>query len=316
MLSGVTGIIDGLAIANTWHKSLNPRSRDLPFHTEIVSLDGNPVTAVGDLPLHPGRSFRDVEHTDLILLPAFLPLMKKAPRKFHPFFDWLHERRRGNVQIGAMCTGTFLLAESGLLDGKMATTNWYFADIFKKRYPRVRLMPEKIITVDNGLICSGAANAHINLSVYIMKHFGSEELASICSKTLLIDTNRESQAPYMISDFRKDHGDRDVKLAQNWIELNYSEPISIDSLASNIGLSSRHFKRRFKDAVGESPISYVQRVRIEAAKKKLETSMDNINEIILQVGYEDGSSFSRLFKKSTGLTPREYRQKFSRSGEA
>jgi transcriptional regulator GlxA family with amidase domain len=215
--------------------------------------------------------------------------------------------------IGTTCTGAFFLAETGLLDGRVATTNWSFASYFQKLYPDVNLKPERILTEDNGIICSGATTSFLDLCLYIIEKFSSSKLANRCAKSLLIEPNRRSQSPYFIFDYQKNHGDEKVLVAQSYMEEKFTETISVEALASDLGISPRHFKRRFKSATGDSPLSYLQRIRIEAAKLQLETTRESIDEITWQVGYEDSNSFRKLFKKFTGLSPREYRDRFSRT---
>ena len=314
LFSGIIGLIDAFSIANLWHQSMCAEEAPALFGTEVVTADGKPVLAHGDIPVHPHKSVDAVEKADMILIPPFLPHVEPLPRRLGDLLDWITERYRNRTRIGALCTGVFVLAETGLLNGKIATTNWHFARMFQRRYPKVRLKPERILTEDDGLICSAAASSFFNLGLYIIETFGSPELASVCAKAMLVDPNRDSQAPYVISDFQKDHNDAEILKAQTWMEDNYTESIAIDSVAKQVGISPRHFKRRFKSATGESPLNYLQRVRIEAAKKRLETTRENMNEITWQIGYEDSSSFRRLFKKHTGLSPREYREKFSRAG--
>lgn len=313
LFSGVAGLVDAFSIANLWQKALH-KEDDLPlFQTEIVTADGKPVFAHGGIPIYPDKAMTQVTEADVVMIAPFLPNLAPLPDNFNDVRDWITERYSQNNLICAICTGAFLLAETGLLDGKLATTNWQFTRMFKRRYPKVKLKPEMIITMDSGFICSGAATAAHNLGLYLIEKYGSAELASICAKAMLIDPSRDSQAPYMVSDFQIEHNDAEIKIAQKWMETHYKENITIDSAAGYVGISPRHFKRRFKSAVGESPLTYLQRVRIEAAKKSLENTKDNINEITFQIGYEDSSSFRRLFKKFTGLSPREYRDKFQRA---
>jgi transcriptional regulator GlxA family with amidase domain len=269
------------------------------------------VTAHGGFHVHADKSIRDVTETDMIFIPPFLPHVDPMPKSLDAFLSWAVARHRGGTPVAAMCTGTFVLAESGLLDGRLATTNWYFTRLFRQRYPRVRLQTDRMLTEEAGLICSGASTAVFHLGLFVIERFGSPQLAATCAKALLVDPNQSSQMPYMISDFSKGHQDRTIGRAQRWMEARFGEPITIEAVSRAVGLSPRHFKRRFKSATGETPITYLQRVRIEAAKDKLEHSRESVNDITWQIGYEDSSTFRRLFKKHTGLSPRAYRDKFS-----
>jgi transcriptional regulator GlxA family with amidase domain len=210
-----------------------------------------------------------------------------------------------------MCTGVFLLAETGLLQGRIATTNWQIARKFRRRFHDVDLRPEFLLTEDNGLICTGAATAYYNLGLRIIGRYGSAELASACAKALLLDPNRDSQTPYFMLPRQREHNDHDVQKAQRYLEENFSKGVVIDEIARHVRISPRHFKRRFKQATGHAPMQYLQLVRIEAAKMKLETTRETIDEITQYIGYEDSSTFRRLFRQHTQLSPREYRDKFS-----
>jgi len=251
--------------------------------------------------------------TDVILIPGILPpiyfIGNLEQNIKNQIFDW-HKK---NKLIGTICTGSFLLAETGLLNGHEATTNWAYAKYFQKLYPEVNLKPEKILTIDNNFICSGATTAFMDLCLYFIEKFGSPELSAKCAKLLLIDSTRKSQAPYFIFEFQKDHSDEKILNAQIFMEKNISKDISFDMLAKNSGISPRHFKRRFKSATGEPPNLYLQRLRVEEAKKQLETSFESFEKITWNVGYENSNSFRRLFKKTTGLNPLEYRKKFNGS---
>ncbi len=309
--SGVTGIVDTLNIANLlWMTS--PESKGQPlFKTEIISVSGEPVIANGGIALFPEKSIDDVKQTDLIMIPAMLLPFDLKSENVRTAIEWLKKSYTKGTILASTCTGSFLLAETGLLNGKTATTNWHFGNMFKKNYPEVNLRIDKIVTEDQDLICSGAASAFLNLCLYFIKRFGSNRLASICSKTLLIDPDKQSQSPYMLHDFWKNHLDNQILSAQNWMENNFHNKISIDDIAEQAGISPRHFKRRFKKATNETPLAYLQHLRIEKAKQLLESSLETINEITWQVGYEDINSFRRLFKKNTGMSPKEFRNKFS-----
>ena len=312
LFSGIMSLIDALAIANLWRQALNQKDPSPLFEMEIVTEDGKGVRAYGGIPVQPHRSIDEVAQTDLILIPPFLPNINPLPDGLDKLLDWFRDQYKRRTRIGAICTGAFTMAETGLLNGKIATTNWYYARLFQRLYPEVRLMPERILTEDSGLICSGAATAAFNMGLHIIEIFGNEELSLVCAKAMLVDPSRDSQASYVILDLQKRHRDEEVLKAQSWMEANYADNVVMDKVAGYVGLSPRHFKRRFKNATGVSPLGYLQQVRIEVAKRKLETTKENMNEITWQIGYEDSSSFRRLFKKHTGLSPREYRDRFSR----
>ncbi len=310
--SGIYGPIDAFSLANEWHKQLcqDDANEIALFDWDIVSVDGEPVQGDGRVTIVPHCSIQDVDSTDFILIPGFLPPLRfigKVPDKLK---HWLHRHHENNAMVGTICTGTFLLAETGLLDGKTATTNFTFARYFQKLYPSIKLKAERILTEDRGVICSGATTAFLDLCLYLIEKFGYEKLAAICRKALLMEP-RMIQSPYVIFDFQKDHNDSIIKKAQGHMEKEFAEAISVEVLASNLGISPRHFVRRFKNATGDSPLKYLQRIRIEAAKQKLEETGQSINEITQDIGYEDPNSFRKLFKKNTGLSPGEYRNRFS-----
>ncbi len=307
LASGIAGLLDMFAIANMWQASLSGGSEPL-FATEIVSADGRPMLSSGCIQLLPHRSLTEATDTAFVIIPPFIPLPdSKAVNK--PLQNWLVARHEKKTPIAALCTGAFLLAETGLLNGRTATTNWHFARKFRRSFPKVRLDIDRLITEEDGLLCAGAATAQYNLGLRIIGRYGSKELAAICAKALLIDPRRDSQTPYFMHR-REDHHDAEMLKAQRYFEENYDRNIRIDEVANHVRLSPRHFKRRFQNATGCSPISYLQMVRIEVAKQKLESTLESIEEITRQIGYEDSSTFRRLFKSQTKLSPREYRDKF------
>ncbi len=314
-MSSIIGPVDALAMANIWYqRSRKPDMDGAPlFSWDIVSLDGGPVQGEGRIMVQPHKAIHEVHETDFILIPGFLPPLDFMGSIPVTLIDWFRDWHHRDTMIGASCTGTFFLAETGLLDGRLATTNWAFARYFQRCYPQVTLKPARILTQDGGILCSGATTSFLDLSLFLIEKFGSAELASHCAKALLVEPHRRNQSPYVVFDYQKSHSDDKVLAAQERMEDSFDQSMSLDALAEDLGISSRHFKRRFKNATGDSPLTYLQRVRIEAAKQKLETTRENITEITWQVGYEDSNSFRRLFKKFTGLSPREYRERFARA---
>jgi len=313
-MSSISGVIDTFTVANLWCQIDSTSNEECAplFHWDIVTIDGNPVQGAGRIEIKPQRSIHDIKSTDFIFIPGSLPPLDCIGNVPEEISAWIHDWYAKKAMIGTACTGAFFLAETGLLNDKLATTNWMFVKDFEKRYPRVHLKSEQILTEDSGILCSGATTAFIDLCYYVIEKFGSAELSACCSKTLLISPNRLSQLPYAIFDFQKDHTDKKVLEAQIHMEKKFTETISVEELASNFGFSPRNFKRRFKNATGYSPLTYLQKIRIESAKHKLESTMESVDEITYQVGYENSNSFRRLFKKVTGISPREYRDRFTR----
>ncbi len=308
--SSIISLVDAFSIANLWHQNLANEPVSPLFETQIVSTDGKPVLAQGNVRLETDLSIHDVDRTDCVVISPLLPNITPLPQDLDVLRQWLEKMKAQNTLIAAVCTGAFLLAQMGLLDGKKATTNWQFARLFKKQFPRVRLVSEDILTEDDNIICTGAATAVNNLSLHLISRYGSRKLVNVCSKALLIDPNRSSQASYTMSIPFRSHGDMQVLKAQELIESAYASIKTIDDIARNVGISPRHFKRRFKKATGDLPLKYLQKVRIDAAKEWLETTHETIDKITGSVGYSDISSFSRLFKQHTQISPKIYREKF------
>jgi transcriptional regulator GlxA family with amidase domain len=203
-----------------------------------------------------------------------------------------------------------LLASTGLLNGKKCSTHWNAANEFRSMFPEVELVDGSIITEANGIYSSGGANSYWNLLLYLVEKYTDRDTAILASKYFAIDIDRESQASFMLFQGQKDHGDAAIVTVQDFIEANYNEKITVDLLAEQVALGRRSFERRFKKATNNSVVEYVQRVKIEAAKRSFESSQKNINEVMYDIGYTDTKAFRTIFKKITGLTPIEYRNKY------
>lgn len=308
----VLGTLDILAFANIqWPDFKEEGDEDELFDIKILSPNNQSVSSFSGHAITPHFSLDEAGDFDLVFIPGFLGDWKRILANEEHIIGWTKEQHSRGAVVSAVCNGNMLLAETGLLNGKEATTHWSLTHDFKDRYPYVTLRPEKIL-IDSGDVISGAGvTAYLNMALYLVSRFGSPELASTCSKVFLIDSGRKIQQPYEIFSEPRSHGDNDILQIQEWLEDHYTEPLSVDTIAEQNNLSRRTFTRRFKKATGDSPIEYLQRIRVEKAKRMLEGTQATFAEITWKVGYSDVSSFQKLFKQYAGLSPREYRNKFS-----
>ncbi|WP_293307615.1 GlxA family transcriptional regulator [Pedobacter sp. UBA5917] len=255
---------------------------------------------------HPG----EIKKTDCIIIPAFDP-EEEAITKYAAALNWVADQHRKGTEVASLCSGAFLLAASGLLDGKPCSTHWRAADLFKKMFPKAQLAMDKIITDHQGVYTSGGTMSAFNLCLYLVeKHLG-REAALFCTKLMQLDIERHSQSPFQIFTGLKKHTDDIIRDIQEFIEMNTSEKITVDFLADKCNMDRVNFSRRFKKATKLPPIDYIQQIKIEAAKRALEKGTKNINEIMYSVGYIDAKAFRTIFKKISGLSPTEYKAKFS-----
>jgi transcriptional regulator GlxA family with amidase domain len=232
------------------------------------------------------------------------------------FVPWMVKQYKAGAELVSLCIGAFLLASTGLLKGRSCTTHWLAADEFRLMFPDVKVMPYKIITDEGGIYTSGGAYSSLNLILYLVEKFAGRDMAIKSSKMFEIDIERNSQSLFMMFHGQKDHDDDVIKRAQEFIEHNYSGKITVDQLASNLALSRRHLERRFKKATSNTVVEYMQRVRVEAAKMSLETMRENVNEVMYNVGYTDTKAFRETFKRITGVSPIEYRNKYNKDAKA
>ena len=258
------------------------------------------------------RLLKDVKKTDLIIIPAMYGDLQKAIELNKEFIPWILNQYKAGAEVASLCLGAFLLASTGLLDGKKCATHWLAANIFRKMFPKVNLQEDKIITDENRIYSSGGAYSSLNLILYLVEKYAGRDIAVFCSKAFQIDIQRDSQSPFTIFIGQKEHEDEPVKKAQEFIESNFQKKISVDQLATMFALSRRNLERRFKKATSNTVIEYVQRVKIEAAKLSLESSRNNVNEVMYKVGYSDTKAFRTTFRKITGLSPIQYRNKYNR----
>jgi transcriptional regulator GlxA family with amidase domain len=229
------------------------------------------------------------------------------------FLPWIIDQYNRGAEVASLCVGAFFLASTGLLNGKKCSTHWKFAEQFREMFPEVNLQDGRIVTEEDRLYTSGGATSYWNLLLHLIEKYAGREMAIMASKVYALEIDRKSQSPFAIFNGQKKHEDEPIKQAQEFIEANLTEKISVDSLATNFAIGRRHFERRFKSATNNTPLEYIQRVKIEAAKKKFENSDMNVTEVMYEVGYGDSKAFRTVFKKFTGLSPNEYRNKYNLS---
>lgn len=295
------------------NKILNDMGKTPVVNVQLVGLTKEVSQRKRMFTINPDVLINDVKKTDLIIIPAIHGDPQKVMNENKEFVPWILEQYKSGAEIASFCIGSFFLANTGLLNGKPATTHWGYANEFRAMFPEINLLDDKIMTEKDGIYTSGGAYSYLNLVLYLIeKHFG-RQLSVIIAKSFMIDIDRTSQSPFIIFKGQKAHDDDAIKKAQEIIETNYQDKLTVDQIASKIALSRRNFERRFKKATANTVMEYIQRVKIEAAKINLESSRQNVNEVMSKVGYSDPKAFRVTFKKITGLSPIEYRNKYVRS---
>jgi transcriptional regulator GlxA family with amidase domain len=302
--SAITGISDLLSTAGVTWSYIHGEQTEQKFKVEIATLDGSPIRCANDIEIKAHKALHEIEKTDVLLIPTIGGNISQTLKMNQALLPWIKQQHALGADIASNCTGAFLLAESGLLDHKKATTHWGFIEAFQQRFPHVNLQPDQLITADGSLFCSGGGMAWFDMALFLIERYCGYDVAMASSKAYVIDIGRGSQSAYSSIPGKRYHQDESILQLQEWLDNHYHEAIAIDVLAKLANMTERTLKRRFKQATGDSPIHYLQRLRIEAAKKRLESGRESVESITHAIGYEDVSSFIRLFKKNTGLSPR------------
>lgn len=282
------------------------------FKVELVGLTKEVSLYQGSFSVHTDVLLKDVQKTDLIFVPAISGDLKRALEKNKDLIPWIVTQHAKGAEVASLCIGAFLLASTGLLNGRKCSTHWIYANEFRDMFPDITLVDDRIITEEEGLYSSGGANSYWNLLIYLVEKYVGREMAILVSKFFAIEIDRKSQSPFIMFNGQKKHEDEPIKQAQEFIEKNVTEKISVEELAVRFAIGRRHFERRFKKATNNTPVEYIQRVKIEAAKKQLENSRKNVNEVMYEVGYSDTKAFRTVFKKITGLSPIDYKNKYNK----
>lgn len=314
--TSITGPIDFFKFANTHGELVHGESDNTQFDWMILSIDGRPVKTSAGLIISVDGDLDTAKDADVALIASIdhahgrqvLELVKQMSPRVTP---WLRELHQSNVILAAQCSGTFFLAESGLLNGYSATTSWWLTPMLKKCYPDIDVKSEALLQQANKLYTCGAFGSYMNLCIHLIEQFAGKEIATRCAKTALMHTQLTSQAPLVPLFYAAKQQDEVIYNAINWMKENLQSDISIEDISARFALSPRTFNRRFKEATGKPPNNYLQNLRIEAARHLLETTDLTLEAILPKIGYYDLSSFRRLFKRELQLSPIDYRRQFS-----
>lgn len=285
------------------------------FKIQLVGLGKETKLTTGLFTINAEAVITEIPKTDIIIIPAMFGSPPEVMKSNGDFIPWLIRQYNGGAEIASYCVGAFFLAQTGLLDGKQCATHWAEAANFRALFPQIDLVDDKIMTAEDGIYTSGGAYSYLNLLLYLIEKHTGREMAILIAKTFMIDIDKSSQSPFMIFEGQKAHQDEPVKKAQEYIEENFSEKITVSELADQLAIGRRSLERRFKKATSNTVTEYIQRVKMEVAKKGLEGGNLNVNEVMYDVGYSDTKAFRATFKKITGLTPTEYRSRYSRELE-
>ena len=283
------------------------------FTVELVGLTRQVSLINSVFAVNADRMLGEVKKSNLIIVPALSGDVRKVVEINREFIPWIVDQYNNGAEVASLCIGAFLLASTGLLSGKKCSTHWLFANEFRDMFPDVTLTDGSIITEEEGLYSSGGASSYWNLLLHLVEKYTTREMAIRAAKFFAIEIDRKSQSPFIMFNGQKKHEDESIRKAQEFIEANFTEKISVEELAVKFAIGKRHFERRFKKATNNTPAEYIQRVKVEAAKKQLETGRKNVNEVMYEVGYSDTKTFRMVFKKVTGLLPMEYRNKYNKA---
>ena len=308
-LSSIVGPYKIFTRANEFCKAAGKKEL---FKIELAGVSKEVEFYNGLFAARPNAVISAIKKTSLVIIPSLNHNYEKALKENKLMAGWIEQQYNKGAEIASICTGAFMLAATGLLDGKRCSTHWAVAERFKIMFPKVILQTDQLITDEDGIYTNGGAYSFLNLMIYLVEKYYDRQTAIYCSKVFQIEIDRISQSPFAIFTGQKLHGDEMVKKAQVFIESKPDKKISVEDLSSRFAVGRRTFDRRFIKATGNTPLEYAQRVKIESAKKELETSRKTINEVMYEVGYSDVKAFREVFRKITGMLPLDYKKRYNK----
>lgn len=295
-----------------WQRMMGEEEQAVPFTISTASVDGKPVHFIGGVTIKPDKAISQIRKTDLVFIPSIGLDLASVLQRNARMVDFIKRQASRGTCIAGVCTGVALMAEAGILDGKPATTHWALGNDYRRRYPKVDWKTDLFITESGNTICGGGVYASLDVCLYLVERLAGYEVAKQCGRALLIDAPRTWQSSFSVPLINQQHQDEKISDAQEYLQEHFNAQFTMDELAQRIGMSSRNFTRRFKQATGETPLNYLHALRINCARQLLETAYKSVQEVCFDVGYEDVPFFRNIFKRYTGLSPREYKQRFSR----
>ncbi|WP_316771874.1 GlxA family transcriptional regulator [Pedobacter frigiditerrae] len=306
-ISSITGAFEIFNKANAYWISLGNKQL---FAIQLAGIAETVEFNNGLFMVKPHTTISAIAKTNLIIIPSLNHNYNLALEGNGLLVDWLVNQYKNGAEVATICTGAFMLAASGLLDGKSCSTHWSVTENFRAMFPKVNLCTDRLITDEKGIYTNGGAYSFLNLMIYLVEKYYDRQTAIFCSKVFQIEIDRNTQSEFSIFSGQKQHSDAEILKAQTYIEQNLNEKITIDNLSLMFNIGRRNFDRRFIKATGNTPIEYAQRVKIEFAKKAFETNRKTINEVMYEVGYADVKAFREVFRKITGMSPLEYKSKY------
>ena len=312
-MSTIACIIGSFQVFTEANKFFEKKSKKPLFKISLVGATEGKILQDGFLSIKQNATIKEITETNLIIIPASLVRgYETATKNNKLLIDWIEKQYKQGAEIASMCVGGFMLASTGLLSGKTCSTHWAMADEFRNLFPDINLQTDKLITDENGIYTNGGAYSFLHLLMYLVEKFYDRETAIHCAKYFQIDLDRNLQAEFSIFNGHKKHNDDVILDSQTFMEENYQDKISIKKMAEELGVSRRNFDRRFIKATGLTPLDYVQRVKIEVAKKSFENSRKSVNEVMYEVGYNDTKAFREVFNRITGMSPIDYKSKYNK----
>ncbi len=309
-ISCIVGTYHVFTEANRYYDQLN---REPIFNIELAGVSKQSSFVNGLLTVMTQKDLATIQKTDLIIVPAVISNFSAIEAGNSMLSAWILDHYTKGANVASMFTGAYLLASTGLLDNKNCSIHWKSAANFHKLFPKVNLKKEQIITDEQGIYTNGGGYSFLNLLLYLVEKFYDRQTAIYCSKIFQIDIARQTQSDFMIFNGQKSHGDEMVMRAQDYLENNFSEKISMEKLSEKFTVGRRNFDRRFIKATGNTPVEYLQRIKVESAKKELESSRKTVNEVMYAIGYTDIKAFREIFRRFTGLSPLEYKNKYNKA---
>lgn len=305
----IVGAFQVFTGANEYWKAQGKRP---VFMIETAGVATEAAFINGLLTMKPQVDIASLKKTDLILIPSMSLSFDKPQKGNIQLVEWLKQQYKNGAEVASMCTGAFMLASSGLVDKKSCSIHWNAADHFRTLFPEVQLKTEKLITDEQGIYTNGGGYSFLNLLLYLVEKYYDRETAIYCAKIFQVEIDRQTQSAFTIFAGQKSHGDEVVRKAQEYLEQHFFEKISVEDLSRRFAVGRRNFDRRFIKATGNTPVEYLQRVKVESAKKALETTRKSINEVMYEVGYSDVKAFREVFRKITGILPLDYKHKYNK----